>query len=94
MNLKNEQISKSFHKGIFSKFNQSKQKSLSPSLNKSLSNNSNSPLEENKINQYKETHEDIEPNKGDVIQKDYEETKDNEFRELFMILEKTPIFRN
>jgi len=43
-------------------------------------------LEENKINQYKETHEDIEPNKGDVIQKDYEETKDNEFREL---LEKT-----
>ena len=82
MNRKNDQNLKPLHKGIFSKFNYLKQKPLSPSLNKSLSNNSTSPLEENKINQYKETHEDMDSNREDVIQKDYEETTDNEFREL------------
>ena len=82
MNRKNNQNLKPLHKGIFSKFNYLKQKPLSPSLNKSLSNNSTSPLEENKINQYKETHEDMDSNREDVIQKDYEETTDNEFREL------------
>ena len=70
--------SKSLHKGIFSKFNYLKQKPHSSSLSKNPRNNS----EEYKINQYKEIQEDSDANMDGIIQKDFEETTDFEYREL------------
>ena len=68
--------SKSLHKGIFSKFNYLKHKPHSSSMNKNYINNS----EEFKINQYNEF--DSNSNMEGIIQKDFEETTDNEYREL------------
>ena len=68
--------SKSLHKGIFSKFNYLKHKPHSSSINKNYINNS----EEFKINQYNEF--DSNSNMEGIIQKDFEETTDNEYREL------------
>ena len=68
--------SKSFHKGIFSKFNYLKHKPHSSSMNNNYINNS----EEFKINQYNEF--DSNSNMEGIIQKDFEETTDNEYREL------------
>ena len=68
--------SKSLHKGIFSKFNYLKHKPHSSSMNKNYINNS----EEFKINQYNEF--DPNSNMEGIIQKDFEETTDNEYREL------------
>ena len=68
--------SKSLHKGIFSKFNYLKHKPHSSSMNKNYINNS----EEFKINQYNEF--DSSSNMEGIIQKDFEETTDNEYREL------------
>ena len=80
MNRKSTNLfdSKSLHKGIFSKFNYLKQKPNSSSLNKYPRSN----LEEYKINQYKENQEDVEANMDGIIQKDFEETTDIEYREL------------
>jgi len=82
MNRKNNLLdSKSSHKGIFSKFNYLKLSPHPSSPNKNRSNNA----EEIKMSQYKETketHEDSEINKEDIIKQDYEETTDNEYREL------------
>ena len=82
MNRKNNLLdSKSSHKGIFSKFNYLKLNPHSSSPNKIQSNNA----EEIKMSQYretKETQEDPELNKENIIKKDYEETTDNEYREL------------
>jgi hypothetical protein len=82
MNRKNNLLdSKSSHKGIFSKFNYLKLNPHSSSPNKIQSNNA----EEKKMSQYKETketQEDPELNKDNIIKKDYEETTDNEYREL------------
>ena len=82
MSRKNAQDAKSLHKGIFSKFNYLKQNPLSSSLNKSQSNSPINNIEENKINQYKDTFVNGEINAEDIIQKDFEETTDNEFRQL------------
>ena len=82
MSRKNAQDAKSLHKGIFSKFNYLKQNPLSSSLNKSQSNSPINNIEENKINQYKDTFVNGEINPEDIIQKDFEETTDNEFRQL------------
>ena len=82
MSRKNAQDAKSLHKGIFSKFNYLKQNPLSSSLNKSQSNSPINNIEENKINQYKDTFDNGEINAEDIIQKDFEETTDNEFRQL------------
>ena len=82
MSRKNAQDTKSLHKGIFSKFNYLKQNPLSSSLNKSQSNSPINNLEENKINQYKDTFGNGEINAEDIIQKDFKETTDNEFRQL------------
>ena len=82
MSRKNAQDAKSLHKGIFSKFNYLKQNPLSSSLNKSQSNSPINNIEENKINQYKDTFANGEINPEDIIQKDFEETTDNEFRQL------------
>ena len=68
--------SKSLHKGIFSKFNYLKHKPHSSSMNKNYIINS----EEFKINQYNEF--DSNSNMEGIIQKDFEETTDNEYREL------------
>jgi len=68
--------SKSLHKGIFSKFTYLKHKPHSSSMNKNYINNS----EEFKINQYNEF--DSNSNMEGIIQKDFEETTDNEYREL------------
>ena len=68
--------SKSLHKGIFSKFNYLKHKPHSSSMNKNYIINS----EEFKINQYNEF--DPNSNMEGIIQKDFEETTDNEYREL------------
>ena len=68
--------SKSFHKGIFSKFNYLKHKPHSSSMNNNYINNS----EEFKINQYNEFESNS--NMEGIIQKDFEETTDNEYREL------------
>ena len=68
--------SKSLHKGIFSKFNYLKHKPHSSSMNKNYIINS----EEFKINQYNEF--DSNKNMEGIIQKDFEETTDNEYREL------------
>ena len=68
--------SKSLHKGIFSKFTYLKHKPHSSSMNKNYNNNS----EEFKINQYNEF--DSNSNMEGIIQKDFEETTDNEYREL------------
>ena len=80
MNRKSNNLfdSKSLHKGIFSKFNYLKKKPYSSSLNKYPRNN----IEEYKINQNKEIQDDIETNMDEIIQKDFEETTDLEFREL------------
>ena len=80
MNRKSNNLfdSKSLHKGIFSKFNYLKKKPYSSSLNKYPRNN----IEEYKINQNKEIQDDIETNMDGIIQKDFEETTDLEFREL------------
>ena len=82
MNRKNNLLdSKSSHKGIFSKFNYLK---LTPHSFSPIKNQSNN-AEEIKMSQYKETketHEDSEINRDDVIKQDYEETTDNEYREL------------
>ena len=80
MNRKSNNLfdSKSLHKGIFSKFNYLKKKPYSSSLNKYPRNN----IEEYKINQNKEIQDDIETNIDGIIQKDFEETTDLEFREL------------
>ena len=82
MNRKNNLLdSKSSHKGIFSKFNYLKLNPHSSSPNKIQSNNA----EEIKMSQYretKETQEDPELNKDNIIKKDYEETTDSEYREL------------
>ena len=82
MNRKNNLLdSKSSHKGIFSKFNYLKLSPHPSSPNRNRSNNA----EEIKMSQYKETketHEDSEINKEDIIKQDYEETTDNEYREL------------
>ena len=82
MSRKNAQDAKSLHKGIFSKFNYLKQNPLSSSLNKSQSNSPINNIEENKINQYKDTFGNGEINAEDIIQKDFKETTDNEFRQL------------
>ena len=68
--------SKSLHKGIFSKFNYLKHKPHSSSMNKNYIINS----EEFKINQYNEFDSNL--NMEGIIQKDFEETTDNEYREL------------
>ena len=68
--------SKSLHKGIFSKFTYLKHKPHSSSMNKNYIINS----EEFKINQYNEF--DSNSNMEGIIQKDFEETTDNEYREL------------
>ena len=68
--------SKPLHKGIFSKFTYLKHKPHSSSMNKNYINNS----EEFKINQYNEF--DSNSNMEGIIQKDFEETTDNEYREL------------
>ena len=82
MNRKSVADSKTLHKGIFSKFNYFKQNPLSSSTNKSQSNDPKNDIEENKINQYKENFGDNGMNPDDIIQKDFEETTDSEFREL------------
>ena len=82
MNRKSVADSKTLHKGIFSKFNYLKQNPLSSSTNKSQSNDPKNNIEENKINQYKENFGDNGMNPDDIIQKDFEETTDSEFREL------------
>ena len=82
MNRKSVADSKTLHKGIFSKFNYLKQNPLSSSTNKSQSNDPKNDIEENKINQYKENFGDNGMNPDDIIQKDFEETTDSEFREL------------
>ena len=68
--------SKPLHKGIFSKFTYLKNKPHSSFMNKNYINNS----EEFKINQYNEF--DSNSNMEGIIQKDFEETTDNEYREL------------
>ena len=82
MNRKSVADSKTLHKGIFSKFNYFKQNPLSSSTNKSQSNDPKNDIEENKINQYKENVGDNGMNPDDIIQKDFEETTESEFREL------------
>ena len=82
MNRKSVADSKTLHKGIFSKFNYLKQNPLSSSTNKSQSNDPKNDIEENKINQYKENFGDNGMNPDVIIQKDFEETTDSEFREL------------
>ena len=82
MNRKSVADSKTLHKGIFSKFNYFKQNPLSSSTNKSQSNDPKNDIEENKINQYKENFGDNGMNPDVIIQKDFEETTDSEFREL------------
>ena len=82
MNRKSVADSKTLHKGIFSKFNYFKQNPLSSSTNKSQSNDPKNDIEENKINQYKENFGDNGMNPDDIIQKDFEETTESEFREL------------
>ena len=67
------------HKGIFGKFNYLKQKPNS-SINKNKLNNINISSEEIKINNYKKTNNNIDIDS--IIQKDYEETTDNEYRQL------------
>ena len=72
---------KSLHKGIFSKFNYlKKQKPLSSSLNKS--NNFKIPNEELKINQIKDNSELMDDNLENIIQKDFEETTYEDYRQL------------
>ena len=67
------------HKGIFGKFNYLKQKPNS-SINKNKLNNINISSEEIKINNYKKTNNNIDIDS--IIQKDYEDTTDNEYRQL------------
>jgi hypothetical protein len=61
------------------KFNYLKQKPNS-SINKNKLNNINISSEEIKINNYKKTNNNIDIDS--IIQKDYEETTDNEYRQL------------
>ena len=75
--------SKSLHKGVFAKFNYLKKgKPLSSSLNKIKINNYKLPNEELKINQVKENIEDIDSNNDIIIQKDFDETTDEDYRQL------------
>ncbi len=72
---------KSLHKGIFSKFNYlKKQKPLSSSLNKS--NNFKISNEEIKINQIKDNSEFMDDNLENIIEKDFEETTYEDYRQL------------
>lgn len=73
INLKNS------HKGIFGKFNYLKQKPNS-SINKYKLSSINLSSEEIKINNYKSTCNNIDID--NIIQKDYEDTTDSEYREL------------
>lgn len=73
INLKNS------HKGIFGKFNYLKQKPNS-SINKYKLSSINLSSEEIKINNYKNTCNNIDID--NIIQKDYEDTTDSEYREL------------
>ena len=80
MNRKSVEEPKILHKGIYFKFTHLKKRQNSPLLNKNQQN-----YEEIKINQYKETHEsdnNINLKTDDIIQQEYEETTENEFREL------------
>ena len=73
-NLKNS------YKGIFGKYNYFKQKPNSSMNKKYKLTKINISSEENKTNKYKNTSGNIDLDS--IIQKDYEETNDNEYREL------------
>ena len=84
MTRKSVEEPKTLHKGIFSKFTSLKKRQNSPLLNRNQQNNPINNYEEVKLNQYKETHEsdNISSNKDGIIQQEYEETTEKDFREL------------
>ena len=84
MTRKSVEEPKALHKGIFSKFTSLKKRQNSPLLNRNQQNNQINNYEEVKLNQYKETHESDNPssNKDGIIQQEYEETTEKDFREL------------
>ena len=84
MTRKSVEEPKTLHKGIFSKFTSLKKRQNSPLLNRNQQNNPINNYEEVKLNQYKETHEsdNLSMNKDGIIQQEYEETTEKDFREL------------
>ena len=84
MTRKSVEEPKALHKGIFSKFTSLKKRQNSPLLNRNQQNNQINNYEEVKLNQYKETHEsdNLSSNKDGIIQQEYEETTEKDFREL------------
>ena len=84
MTRKSVEEPKTLHKGIFSKFTSLKKRQNSPLLNRNQQNNPINNYEEVKLNQYKETHEsdNLSSNKDGIIQQEYEETTEKDFREL------------
>ena len=84
MTRKSVEEPKTLHKGIFSKFTSLKKRQNSPLLNRNQQNNPINNYEEVKLNQYKETHEsdNLSSNKDGIIQLEYEETTEKDFREL------------
>ena len=84
MTRKSVEEPKTLHKGIFSKFTSLKKRQNSPLLNRNQQNNPINNYEEVKLNQYKETHEsdNVSSNKDGIIQQEYEETTEKDFREL------------
>ena len=84
MTRKSVEEPKTLHKGIFSKFTSLKKRQNSPLLNRNQQNNQINNYEEVKLNQYKETHEsdNVSSNKDGIIQQEYEETTEKDFREL------------
>ena len=84
MTRKSVEEPKTLHKGIFSKFTSLKKRQNSPLLNRNQQNNQINNYEEVKLNQYKETHEsdNLSSNKDGIIQQEYEETTEKDFREL------------
>ena len=84
MTRKSVEEPKALHKGIFSKFTSLKKRQNSPLLNRNQQNNPINNYEEVKLNQYKETHEsdNLSSNKDGIIQQEYEETTEKDFREL------------
>ena len=72
-------VARTSHKGILGKFNYLKQKP-NTYLNKNKINKINISSEEIKMNNYKKTNDNIDID--NIIQKDYEDTTDNEYRQL------------